>query len=136
METGFAPRWLGALTSASDQARLRRDTLRVAGLVEQLWQRRVELPIGGVAVPALDRVSTVLVPGHDQLGALARDQRAESHIDHIVSLFRCFAVSHEPDDLGTGCGRDASESHDPHLHTRADASATAFLRASAGRRAR
>jgi len=49
METGCAPRWLGGLTSASDQARLRSDKLRVAGLVEQLWQRRVELPIGGVS---------------------------------------------------------------------------------------
>jgi hypothetical protein len=187
MATDPAPQWLGASSSASDQARLRSDKLRVAGLVwqlcqahsiralaaggpifaqlglvsprvsptaiaivepihqrhlvlalegagwsrtspghtggllppvfvrlvhpslvcpidiydifpgfyaapaevfEQLWERRVVLPIGGIGVPALDRVSTLLVAGHEQLGALARDRRAESHIDYFVTMFR------------------------------------------------
>jgi hypothetical protein len=196
METDPAPRWPGASTSASDQARLRSDKLRVAGLIwqlcqkhsiralaaggpifaqlglvsprvsptaivivepihqlhlvlalegagwsltspghtrgllplvflrlvhpalvcpidiydifpgfyaapavvfEQLWQRRVELPIGGVAVPALDRVGTLLVAGHDQLGALARDRRAESHVDYFVTMFRTSLTPSEQD---------------------------------------
>lgn len=55
---------------------------------EQLWERRVVLPIGGIGVPALDRVSTILVAGHDRLGALARDRHAESHIEYFVTMFR------------------------------------------------
>ena len=55
---------------------------------ELFWSRRVVLQISGTVVPALDRVSTVLVAGHDQLGALARDYRAESQIDYFVSMFR------------------------------------------------
>lgn len=55
---------------------------------ELFWSRRVVLQISGSIVPALDRVSTVLVAGHDQLGALARDRRAESQIDYFVSMFR------------------------------------------------
>ena len=55
---------------------------------ELLWSRRVVLQIGGSVVPALDRVSTVLVAGHDQLGSLARDRHAESQIDYFVSMFR------------------------------------------------
>ena len=39
METDPAPRWPGASTSASDQARLRSDKLRVAGLIWQLCQK-------------------------------------------------------------------------------------------------
>jgi hypothetical protein len=94
MDTDFAPRWpsasTSASTSASDQACLRSDKLRVTGLVRQPWQRRVELPIGGVAVPALDRVSTLLVAGHDQLGALAGDRR-QNHTS--ITSSRCFDVS-------------------------------------------
>ena len=59
-----------------------------AQVFELFWSRRVVLQISGVVVPALDRVSTVLVAGHDQLGALARDRRAESQIAYFVSMFR------------------------------------------------
>jgi hypothetical protein len=54
----------------------------------ELWSRRVVLPVGGIGVPALDRVSTMLVAGHNQLGTLARDRRAESHIAYFVAMFR------------------------------------------------
>jgi hypothetical protein len=59
-----------------------------AEVFEQLCKRRVDLPRAGVAVPALDRVSTILGAGHGQLGALARDRRAESHVDYFVTMFR------------------------------------------------
>lgn len=59
-----------------------------AQVFELFWTRRVELQISGIVVPAFDRVSTVLVAGHDQLGALARDRRAESQIAYFVSMFR------------------------------------------------
>jgi len=68
-----------------------------ADVFEQLWVRRVVLPIGGIGVPALDRVSTLLVAGHDQLGTLARDRRAESHIDYFVSMFRTSLTPSEQD---------------------------------------
>ncbi len=35
--------------------------------------------------------------GHDQLGALARDRHAESHIDHFVSMFRKSLTTWEQD---------------------------------------
>jgi len=68
-----------------------------AEVFEQLWTRRVVLPIGGIEVPALDRVSTLLVAGHDQLGALARDRRAASHIDYFVTMFRTSLTPSEQD---------------------------------------
>lgn len=59
-----------------------------AEVFAELWSRRVVLPVGGIGVPALDRVSTMLVAGHNQLGTLARDRRAESQIDYFVAMFR------------------------------------------------
>lgn len=59
-----------------------------AEVFAELWSRRVVLPVDGIGVPALDRVSTMLVAGHNQLGTLARDRRAESHIDYFVAMFR------------------------------------------------
>ena len=44
---------------------------------ELFWSRRVVLQISGTVVPALDRVSTALVAGHEQVGVIARDYRAE-----------------------------------------------------------
>lgn len=64
---------------------------------DKLWARRVVLPLGGIGVPALDRVSTLLVSGHDQLGALARNRRSESNIDYFVTMFRTSLTLAEQD---------------------------------------
>lgn len=68
-----------------------------AEVFEQLWARRVLLPMSGTGVPALDRVSTVLMAGRDELGALRRDRRAESHIDYFVAMFRATLTPTEQD---------------------------------------
>lgn len=59
-----------------------------AAVFAERWSRRMTLPVGGIGVPTLDRVSTMLVAGHNKLGTLARDRRAESHIDYFVAMFR------------------------------------------------
>ncbi|TXN32340.1 hypothetical protein [Lacisediminihabitans profunda] len=59
-----------------------------AEVFERLWSRRATLTLGRTAVSSLDRVSTVLVAGHDQLGSLARNERSVSNIDYFVSMFR------------------------------------------------
>jgi hypothetical protein len=59
-----------------------------ADAFERLWSRRATLSLGRTAVSSLDRVGTMLVAGHDQLGSLARNQRSVSNIDYFVSMFR------------------------------------------------
>ncbi|CAN5278611.1 hypothetical protein BH09ACT2_BH09ACT2_08520 [soil metagenome] len=78
---------------------------------EQLWTRRVELPMGGIGVPSLDRVSTMLVAGHDQLGPLARDRRAVTYIDYFVSMFRNSLTPEEQDEVVALV--DAVQGHEP-----------------------
>lgn len=70
-----------------------------AEVFEQLWSRRAVLQVGHTAIPALDRVGTMLVAGHNQLGALARDRRADSQIDYFVSMFRNSLTSREQESV-------------------------------------
>lgn len=68
-----------------------------AEVFERLWSRRATLTLGRTAVSSLDRVSTVLIAGHNQLGALPRNQRSVSNIDYFVSMFRTSLSAREQD---------------------------------------
>ena len=53
-----------------------------------LWENRSIIEIGGVAVAALDRVSTVIFAGHDRLAGDRTRPNPESNLDYFLRQFR------------------------------------------------